>query len=282
MLDLTGQLVNHMIKNPDADQWEVVEFPAILNENEEKERSLWPEFWPLEELKKKRAGMDVRYWSAQYMQNPSSEGAQLLKREWWRHWEEEDPPDCDYTIMSLDAAQESHNRADYSAVTLWGVFYLNSNETGKPIANIILLNAWKSRMEFPELKAKMIAEYKEWEPDTFIVEKKSAGAQIVQEFRAMGIPVSDFTPGKGDNKIARVHAVSDIFSCGLVWAPKDRIWAQEVITECANFPVGQFDDMVDSVTLAMRRFRTGGFITLPSDAEDEPKQFRSSRHEGYY
>ena len=117
MLDLTGQLVNHMIKNPDADQWEVVEFPAILNENEETERSLWPEFWSLEALKSKRAGMDVRYWSAQYMQNPSSEGAQLLKREWWRHWEYENPPDCEYIIMSLDAAQEAHNRADYSAVT---------------------------------------------------------------------------------------------------------------------------------------------------------------------
>ena len=228
MLDLTGQLVNHMIKNPDADQWEVVEFPAILNENEETERSLWPEFWSLEALKSKRAGMDVRYWSAQYMQNPSSEGAQLLKREWWRHWEYENPPDCEYIIMSLDAAQEAHNRADYSAVTTWGVFYQENPDTGKPTANIILLNAWKARMEFPELKAKMIAEYKEWKPDCFIVEKKSAGAQIVQEFRAMGIPVEDFTPGKGDNKIARVHAVSDILSSGMVWAPTDRQWAQEV------------------------------------------------------
>jgi predicted phage terminase large subunit-like protein len=282
MLDLTGQLVNHMIKNPDADQWEVVEFPAILNENEETERSLWPEFWSLEALKSKRAGMDVRYWSAQYMQNPSSEGAQLLKREWWRHWEYENPPDCEYIIMSLDAAQEAHNRADYSAVTTWGVFYQENPDTGKPTANIILLNAWKARMEFPELKAKMIAEYKEWKPDCFIVEKKSAGAQIVQEFRAMGIPVEDFTPGKGDNKIARVHAVSDILSSGMVWAPTDRQWAQEVITECAQFPVGSHDDMVDSTSLALRRFRTGGFITLPSDYEDEEPQFRSQRHEGYY
>jgi predicted phage terminase large subunit-like protein len=282
MLDLTGQLTNHMIKNPDADQWEVVEFPAILNENELNERSLWPEFWPLEELKKKRAGMDVRYWSSQYMQNPTSEGAQMLKREWWNHWEEEEPPSCDYTIMSLDAAQESHNRADFSAMTLWGVFYKNSPTTGLPVANIILLHAWQERMEFPELKKRMLEEYHDWEPDTLIVEKKSAGAQIIQEFRSMGIPVMDFTPSKGNDKISRANAVSDIFASGLVWAPKDRRWAQEVITQCAEFPVGANDDLVDSTTQAMLRFRKGGFITLPNDWEDELPGFKSRRQHGYF
>ena len=282
MLDLTGQLTNHMIKKPDADQWEVVEFPAILNENELNERSLWPEFWPLEELKKKRAGMDVRYWSSQYMQNPTSEGAQMLKREWWNHWEEEEPPSCDYTIMSLDAAQESHNRADFSAMTLWGVFYKNSPTTGLPIANIILLHAWQERMEFPELKKRMLEEYHDWEPDTLIVEKKSAGAQIIQEFRSMGIPVMDFTPSKGNDKISRANAVSDIFASGLVWAPKDRRWAQEVITQCAEFPVGANDDLVDSTTQAMLRFRKGGFITLPNDWEDELPGFKSRRQHGYF
>lgn len=281
MLDLTGQLINHMTKNPDADQWEVVEFPAILNEGEPDEKSLWPEFWPLEELKKKRAGMDVRYWSSQYMQNPTAEGAQILKREWWRHWEDEDPPDCEFTIMSLDAAQEAHNRADFSACTLWGVFY-KDDDRGKQQANIILLNAWKERLEFPELKKKMLEEFREWEPDSVIIEKKSAGAALVQEFRAMGVPVQEFTPSKGNDKIARANAVSDIFASGLVWAPLDRRWAQEVVQECSEFPVGAHDDMVDSTTQALARFRKGGFVTLPSDEEDEPRQFRSIRHAGYY
>ena len=265
MLDLTGQLVNHMVKNPDADQWEVVEFPAILDENDDTERSLWPEFWPLEELRKKRAGMDVSYWSAQYMQNPTAEGAQLIKKEWWRLWEKEDPPECEYTIMSLDAAQEAHNRADYNAITMWGIFY-NEEESQM---NIIMLDAWKERMEFPELKRRMIAQYKEWEPDTFIVEKKSSGAALYQELRSMGIPVAEFTPSRGNDKISRVNSISDLFASGMVWAPTDRRWAQEVVQECADFPVGAHDDYVDSVSQALIRFRKGGFIKLPSDYEDE-------------
>lgn len=281
MADLTGQLVNHMVKNPDADQWEVVEFPAILNEGTDREKSLWPEFWPLEELKKKRAGMDIRYWSSQYMQNPTAEGAQLLKREWWQHWDREDPPYCEYTILSLDAAQESHNRADFNAVTMWGVFYQEDSETGLQKANIILLNAWKERMEFPELKRRMLAEYQEWEPDTFIVEKKSSGAALYQEFRSMGIPVAEFTPSKGNDKVSRVNAVADLFASGIVWAPTDRRWAQEVMQECADFPVGTHDDFVDSTTQALIRFRKGGFISLPTDEPEETREFRSRRNRLY-
>jgi predicted phage terminase large subunit-like protein len=278
MADLTGQLVNHMIKNPDADQWEVVEFPAILDEGEETERSLWPEFWPLEELKKKRAGMDTRYWSSQYLQNPTAEGAQLIKKDWWQHWDDEAPPPCEYTIMSLDAAQEATNRSDYNAVTLWGVFFNeNTNQN-----NIILLNAWKERMEFPELKRRMIAEYKEWEPDTFIVEKKSNGAALYQELRSMGMPVSEFTPSKGNDKISRVNSITDLFASGMVWAPTDRRWAQEVIQECADFPVGTHDDMVDSVSQALIRFRKGGFIRLPSDEPDDDVLYRYQRKAAYY
>jgi len=281
MMDLTGQLVNHMVKNPDSDQWEVVEFPAILNEGTDNEQSLWPEFWPLEELRKKRAGMDLRYWSSQYLQNPTAEGAQIIKKDWWRHWDGEDPPQCEYTIMSLDAAQEAHNRADFNAFTLWGVFYRDDPNSGRRSANIILLDAWKRRMEFPELKREALEYYKSWEPDTFLVEKKSAGAALYQELRSMGIPVAEFTPSKGNDKIARVNAVSDLFSSGIVWAPTDRRWAQEVIQECTEFPVGSNDDMVDSTTQALLRFRKGGFIMLPSDEEPDLPEFRRNTRRFY-
>lgn len=267
-VDLTGMLINHMAKNPDADQWEIIEFPAILNEGEENEKSLWPEFWPLDQLKKKKAGMDPRYWQAQYRQDPTSEEGALIKREWWMTWEEDEPPDVDYIVMSLDAAQESHNRADYNALTVWGVFYRN-NDKGEQVANVILLDAWKKRMEFPELKKTAYEAYREWSPDTFIVEKKSNGAALYQEMRAAGIPVDEFTPSKGNDKISRVNAVSDMFSSGMIWAPVDRQWAQEVINEAASFPVAPNDDLVDSMTQALMRIRRGGFIRLPSDYEDD-------------
>jgi predicted phage terminase large subunit-like protein len=276
-LDLTGQIVNQMIKNDDVDDWEVVEFPAILENKAGEEIPLWPEFWSLEELQSRRAALDVRYWNAQYLQNPTSEEGALIKREWWNIWEKETPPSCDFIIMSLDAAQEANNRADYNALLTWGVFY---NEEVNNY-NIILLNAIKKRLEFPELKELAIEEYKEWEPDVFIVEKKSNGAALYQEFRRMGIPVGEFTPGKGQDKVSRVNAVSDLFHSGIVWAPDHR-WAYEVIEECNDFPSGANDDLVDATTLALLRFRQGGFIKLPSDEPDDIPGFRSAGQKRLY
>ena len=276
-LDLTGQIVNQMVKNDEVDEWEVVEFPAILENKNGEEVPLWGDFWSIEELQARRAAIDVRYWNAQYMQNPTSEEGALIKREWWNIWEEEDPPACEFTIMTLDAAQEANNRADYNALTTWGVFF--DEETNNYA--IILLNAIKRRLEFPELKQLCIEEYRDWEPDAFIVEKKSNGAAIYQEFRRMGIPVGEFTPGKGQDKISRVNAVSDLFSGGVVWAP-DRRWANEVIEECNDFPSGANDDLVDATTLALARFRQGGFIRLPSDEEDDIQMFKGRNSKRLY
>jgi predicted phage terminase large subunit-like protein len=272
-LDLTGQVINHMSKNEDAEQWEVVEFPAILPSG----NPLWPEFWPVEELNAKKASLDPRYWQAQYMQDPTAEEGALIKRDWWQIWEKDDPPQCEYLIMSLDAAQENNNRADYNALTVWGVFF---NEEVNNY-NIILLNAIKKRMEYPELKKLVFEEYKEWEPDSFIVEKKSNGAALYQEIRRMGLPLQEFTPSKGQDKIARVNSVTDLFASGIVWAP-DKRWAKEVIEECNDFPSGTNDDLVDSTTQALMRFRNGGFIRLPSDEPDEPAMFRRKNQYAYY
>jgi predicted phage terminase large subunit-like protein len=178
--------------------------------------------------------------------------------------------------MSLDAAQESNNRADYNALTTWGVFF--NEETNN--YNIILLNSIKERLEFPELKELVLKEYKEWEPDAFIVEKKSNGAALYQEMRRMGLPIGEFTPGKGQDKISRVNAVSDLFRSGIVWAP-DRRWSKEVIEECNDFPSGANDDLVDATTLALMRFRQGGFIRLPSDEPEDIIGFKSSKNRLY-
>jgi predicted phage terminase large subunit-like protein len=259
-LDLTGMIVQQTERNEDVDPWEVVEFPAIKDDGQ----ALWPEFWDVEELLAKKAALDIRYWNAQYMQKPTSEEGALIKREWWQIWEKDTPPECEFIIMSLDAAQEATNRADYNALTTWGVFY---NEETQNFA-IILLNAIKKRMEYPELKKLVLEEYKEWQPDAFMVEKKSNGSALYQEFRRMGVPVGEFTPGKGQDKIARVNAVSDLFASGIVFAPDHR-WAKEVIEECNDFPAGTNDDLVDSTTLALLRFRQGGFLRLPTDEPED-------------
>jgi predicted phage terminase large subunit-like protein len=272
-LDLTGQIVTQMERSDEVEPWEVVEFPAIKDDGE----ALWPEFWPIQELLSKKASLDVRYWNAQYMQQPTSEEGALIKREWWQKWEKDNPPPCEFIIMALDAAQETNNRADYNALTTWGVFF--NEETNN--YNIILLNAIKKRLEFPDLKKLVLEEYKEWEPDAFMVEKKSNGAALYQELRRMGVPAGEFTPGKGQDKISRVNAISDLFASGIVWAPEHR-WAREVMEECNDFPSGANDDLVDSTTLALLRFRQGGFIKLPSDEPEDDYLYRYKKKAAYY
>ena len=129
------------------------------------------------------------------------------------------------------------------------------------------MDAKKGRWEFPELKRMASEEYNYWKPDMVIVENKASGAPLTQEMRAVGVPVLNFNPARGRDKVARVNAVSPLFEAGMVWAP-ERQFAEEVIEECAEFPYGEFDDYVDSMTQAMLRFRQGGFIRHPED-EDE-------------
>lgn len=273
--DLTGQIIDSSIKRDGSGEWEVIELPAILPSGV----PIWPEFWPVEELEKLRAELPVSKWQAQYQQDPTSEEGALLKREWWRVWEKDSPPQCEAVLVSWDTAFKKTERSDYSACTTWGIFY-NDMDSKEPVPNIILLDAFKDKMEFPELKKVAIEHYKEWQPDMVIVEAKASGSPLIFEMRAAGIPVTDFTPSRGQDKIARVNAITDLFASGAVWAPETR-WAEEVIEECAAFPAGSHDDFVDSVSQAMLRFRQGGFVRLHTDEEDEPRAPRY-KTEAYY
>ena len=238
--DLTGQVIDASIKRGGADQWEVIELPAIMPSG----NPLWDQ------------------------QDPTAEESALVKREWWKTWEGRNPPDCEFIIQSWDTAFMKNQRADYSACTTWGVFY-KENDEGMLAPNVILLDAYKDRLEFPELKVKAMDKYKEFKPDAFIVEAKAAGMPLIFELRAIGIPVQEYTPSRGNDKISRVNAVSDLFSSGVVWCPETR-WAEEVVEEFAGFPNMEHDDLVDSSTQALLRFRQGGFIPLDSDEEEEP------------
>jgi predicted phage terminase large subunit-like protein len=271
--DLTGQVVKAASQRS-GEEWEVIDFPALLPSG----RPLWPEFWSRIELEALKAELPNAKWQAQYMQQPTSDVSAIIKREWWRIWEEDYPPQCEFLIQSWDTAFLKTQRSDFSACTTWGVFY-HPDDRGVDQANIILLNCFKKRMEFPELKQKAFEEWKEWEPDAMIVEAKAAGSPLIFELRAMGIPVQEFTPSKGNDKIARLNAVADLFASGHVWVPNTS-WAEELVEEVASFPSGEHDDLVDSMTQALLRYRRGGFIRLESDYEDEPQGFR--RKVAYY
>ena len=262
--DLTGRLIQSSTERDGTSEWEVIELPAILPSG----NPLWPSYWSKEALEALKSELPAAKWNAQYQQQPTNEEGAILKREWWRRWEKSSPPNYEYVIVSADTAFTKNNRSDYTAFTVWGVFD-GENENGGTSSNIILLDAFKERMEFPELKARAREVYLEWQPDTFLIEGKASGLPLIHELRQMDIPVSEFTPTRASgDKIMRANSISDIFSSGMVWCPETK-WADEVIEECASFPNGSHDDFVDSVVMALMRYRQGGFIRLPSDYEED-------------
>ena len=270
-IDLTGKLMKQQARDILADQWEVIEFPAILPDN----TAMWGNFWKVEELLKVKASLSVGKWEAQWQQNPTSETSAILKREWWRKWEKKDIPPLSYVMQSYDTAFSKKETADFSAITTWGVFY---PVEGEP-PNIILCDARRGRWDFPELRKIALEECKYWEPECVLIEAKASGMPLTHELRQMGIPIQNYSPSRGNDKFSRVNSVAPLLESGLVWSPDTR-WAEEVIEECASFPAGEHDDFVDTVTQALRRFREGGFITHPEDEVDDYD--RPRREYAYY
>ena len=271
-IDLTGKLLKQQARDLLADQWEIVEFPAIMPDG----KALWSQFWKVEELLKVKASLSVGKWEAQWQQAPTSETSAILKRDWWKKWEKEDIPPLTYVMQSYDTAYSKQDNADFSAITTWGVFY--PEEAGGPPA-LILLDSKKGRWDFPELKRIAFEEYQFWDPDTVIVEAKASGMPLTQEMRQVGIPVVNFTPSRGNDKVTRLHSVSPLFEAGMVYAP-EKSWADELIEEMAAFPNGEFDDLVDSATQALMRYRQGNFVQLPTD--DWQDDETSARVHAYY
>ena len=227
-------------------------------------KPVWEEFWKIEELEGIRASLPHSKWSAQWMQEPTGGDGAIIKKEWIQIWEKSSPPAVSFIIQSYDTAFLKSERADYSAITTWGVFYVNEGDE----PNIVLLDSIRDRYTFPELKQVAHESYLHWEPDSVIIESKASGMPLTQELRAMGIPVQNYSPNRGQDKIARTNAVAPLFESGMVWVPETR-WAEELVEELTEFPNGDHDDLVDSTTQALLRFRQGGFVRHPSDYEDE-------------
>ena len=257
--DLTGRLLAAQGKDENSDKWEVVEFPAIINE-----KPMWGNFWTMKGLEGVKASIPLTKWQAQWMQQPTSEEGAIIKREWWKTWEKDDIPHLKYIIQSYDTAFSAKQTADYSAITTWGVF---EPEEGGPPA-LILLDAKKGRWNFPELKSIAQEEYKYWEPETILIEAKASGMPLTHELQKAGIPVINYTPSRGNDKHSRVNSVAPLFESGAIWAPSKK-FAEEVIEECAAFPFGDNDDYVDSTTQALMKYRQGYFVGLKDDYEDE-------------
>ena len=270
--DLTGRLLAQQGSDIMSDKWEVVEFPAIMPSG----NPLWEEFWSKDALLSIKASLPVAKWSAQWQQEPTSVEGAIVKKDWWKMWDKEDIPPLKYVLQSYDTAFSKKESADYSAITTWGIF---SPEEGGP-DNIILMDAKRGRWNFPELKDIAFEEHEYWEPDMVLVEAKATGTPLIDELRLRGVPALGFSPGKGRDKVTRMHMVAPLFEAGVVWAPTDKKYSDEVMEEVSSFPNGDHDDFCDSMTLALMRFRQGRFISLAG--EDEMSEDRYLKKREYY
>lgn len=286
--DLAGRIQDAAARMDLPDQWEVIEFPAILPSGS----ALWPEYWPIDKLLQKKAEInDVHLWNAQYQQNPTSEEGAIIKREWWRTWPDKtNPPRCEFVIQSWDTAYTEKTRNDFCACTTWGVFkpdldYLRQHGVEMPpllpdARHIIVLDSFQERMEFPDLKVRAKQEYQRMKPDCLLVEGKAAGMPLIQELLAMGIPASRYDPNRKEgDKFVRLNSVAELFKSGMVWAP-DMGWARELRDSLAEFPNGEHDDLVDSASQALLRFRQGGLVALATDETAKKRDPRRVRE--YY
>ena len=234
--DLTGRLIKQYTEDEEElERWEVIELPAILPSGD----PLFPEFWKLDELRATRATMPAARWAANYQQNPISEEGAIIKREWWKNWTKLEPPACEFVVQSWDTAFSERDTACRSACIAWGVFRYHTNDDPPKTADgIILLDAWAGRVDFPELKRKVRELYDQWKPDSLVIERKASGGPLIQELYRAGIYVSDVTPTRANDKVARTHACADLFSSGAVWG--------------------------------LLRLRQGNLIRLGTDEEDDP------------
>jgi predicted phage terminase large subunit-like protein len=274
--DLTAQLVKKM-GDLKADKWDIIEFPAILDDEEESKRKpIWPQYWKLDELDKVKASLTPSKWNAQWQQNPTYDGTSIIKREWWNVWDQAKPPNLQFVIQSYDTAFSKKETADYSAITTWGIFYPNEGSE----THIILLNAIKGRWDFPELKQVAKNQLREYDPELVIIEAKASGTPLIHELRRFGVFAQAFSPNRGQDKHVRVNTVAPIFESGHVWRTEDE-WAIDVMEECASFPFGENDDLVDATTLALLRYREGNLVQLNDDHKDFEIP-RSKRKYEYY
>lgn len=302
--DISG----YMVAN-DERKWKIFKVPAILNkeqceklgipavkfsETQEKllklkeGNSFWPEFWPLSNLldKKSDPSMSDHVWNALYMQNPIPEEGNIFKDHHFKEWYQDEPPICDYIIISLDTAFSSKETADFSAYTVWGVFSREERDLrGRmlEISSMILLDADRGRWEFPDLCLKTQEVCDHYHPDWLLIEKKASGQSLIPEFQRRGLPVATYNPDK--DKVFRANAASPYMDNGRVWFP-NTAFTKEVRTEMSQFPYGTHDDYTDTVTQAilwMRdSFRIGHDNHWSEEVEEDELAAIKGRRKTYW
>ena len=277
----------------DGERWYVLSLVAVVETVEERDNDplgrkigdvLWPEWFTEDMLLQEKRTQGPRNWASLYQQKPRPDEGAILKKKHWRKWPLEKPPKCEYVVAVYDTAFEEGEENDYSARTTWGVFWheepapappeypvapADKWKVSKPIGGhycMILLERFKDKVEFPELRKEAVRHWKADKPDRVLIEKKASGHSLIQELRRAGVRVAPVPADR--SKTARASAAAVTLEDGCVWY-MDRKWAEEVIDECASFPNGMNDDIVDTVVHAILWLRNTYHVTTKGDRKPE-------------
>ncbi len=265
--------------------WEVIRIPAWLDEEASElldlpeGSSYFPEWKPDEILKvdeaEIKASNGARYWNALYMQDPTPDEGGIIKKNWIRWWDQEEPPPCDFIIQTYDTAFSTSRTADYSVIQTWGIFSMyDHDENGYESyqSNLILLGNIKGRFEYPELRRIAQQLYNDHRPDACMIEKKASGQSLIQDMRRAGIPILEYLPDR--DKVSRVYAASPMLESGRVWIPNNKKWSEDLLEELLRFPNAAHDDQVDAMTMAIHYMKESWHLAHPEDPDwsDEPRK----------
>jgi predicted phage terminase large subunit-like protein len=267
-LDLAGRLLDD--EKEGGQKWHVLSVPMECDSSDDPlERKLGERLWPewFTAAMVEQAKRDARSWAALYQQKPTVDGGNILRMKWWKPWDGKTPV-FSYVLQSWDVAfsDQDLKTNSYSARTTWGVF-LDAKE--RPA--VLMIEAWRDRVDYPSLKKEALRAYQEHRPDCVLIEKKVNGHSLIQDLRRHGLPLAEYQPDR--DKISRAYAVQAMLEGGQIYYPPRR-WADDVIADLAQFPNGQSDDWTDTATQAWLRLRNGGLLAAPypepaPDADDE-------------
>lgn len=226
------------------------------------------------------------WWQVQEVRRPPNGGAMVFVPE----------VKPIFVLASLDTAFSEKEENDYSALTIWVV----CDDPVTKQRKLLLADAWQKRL--PELSGERVerrsdeseaawrkrAQPKwglvEWvayscqrrRANLLIVENKNRAPDVIRTLRKhfqdrdFGIQAIDI---RGD-KWGRANAITDLFTDDMIYAPAEVVdgdvrwldWADEAIREVSVFPRGAHDDIVDSMTMALKFLRDRGYAIRKDEA----------------
>ena len=263
--DLAGWL----LREHAHESWEVLNLPAIAEPGDPLGRAegdaLWPDAYPAAVLGTIRKTAGPRDWASLYQQRPAAMEGAIFRREHWRYF---DPPADEpralcqalgvfRVIQAWDTAFKAGEANDYSVGVTLGV---SANRYH-------LLDVWRARVEFPELRQAVVAQHQKWGSHAVLVENAASGQSLIQELqRNTRIPLQAIRADR--DKVSRAHAVTATHAAGLVWLPNGAHWAADFTDEMASFPAAPHDDQVDAFVHALT-YATANVGAAPTAPEDD-------------